>query len=27
MLTVNNVSFSYGSIRTLQKVCMSMKAG
>ena len=27
MLTVNNVSFSYGSIRTLQKVCMEMNAG
>ena len=27
MLTVNNISFSYGSIRTLQKVCMEMNAG
>ncbi|HIA18341.1 MAG TPA: urea ABC transporter ATP-binding subunit UrtE [Planctomycetaceae bacterium] len=27
MLTVNNVSFSHGSIRTLQKICMSMNAG
>ena len=27
MLTVNNVSFSHGSIRTLQKVCMEMNAG
>ncbi len=27
MLTVDNVSFSYGSIRTLQDVCMSMNAG
>ena len=27
MLTVDNISFSYGSIRTLQDVCMSMNAG
>ena len=27
MLTVDNISFSYGSIRTLQKVCMEMNAG
>ena len=27
MLTVDNISFSYGSIRTLQQVCMEMKAG
>ncbi len=27
MLTVDNISFSYGSIRTLQQVCMEMHAG